>query len=198
MRMTVGKYNTMSAGGSDAASYPPVLLIRQSSPPASPTACLYQWHFLQSWTPYSPLSTLSPERKKKTQDGVRWDKKNTNKAFLSWAGTSLREFILVEKWGVLSMRSSVSSRRSSTTVTSSLWNLIHSSLMADSRSGMLTRRWNERDKMRNNEVVRSWEQNAIERVTNRESHLVFEVLFLQVLYIRDHFMDDWIQHGLEK
>lgn len=52
----------------------------------------------------------------------------------------MREFILVEKWGVLSMRSNVSSRRSSTTVTSSLWNLMHSSLMADSRSGMLTRR----------------------------------------------------------
>lgn len=56
--------------------------------------------------------------------------------------TSLREFILVEKWGVLSMRSSVSSRRSSTTVTRSRWNLMHSSLMADSRSGILTRRWN--------------------------------------------------------
>lgn len=39
------------------------------------------------------------------------------------------------------MRRSVSSRRSSTTVTSSLWNLMQSSLMADSRSGMLTRRY---------------------------------------------------------
>lgn len=68
--------------------------------------------------------------------------------WLGWCWTSLREFILVEKWGVLSMRSNVSSRRSSTTVTSSLWNLMHSSLMADSRSGMLTRRWHKSDKQR--------------------------------------------------
>lgn len=148
-------------------------------------------------TVLSSINFVTWEKKRK--DKTVWGEiKNTNKALLSWAGTSLREFILVEKWGVLSMRSSVSSRRSSTTVTSSLWNLIHSNLMADSRSGMLTRRWNEKDKMRNNEVVRSWEQNAIERVTNRESHLVFKVLFLQVLYICDHFMDDGIQHGLEK
>lgn len=44
------------------ASYPPVLLIRQSSPPASPTACPCRWHFLPSWTQCSPLSTLSPDR----------------------------------------------------------------------------------------------------------------------------------------
>lgn len=30
-----------------------------------------------------------------------------------------------------------------------------------------------------------------------EQHLVFKVLFLQVLHKRDHFVDDWIQHRLK-
>lgn len=36
------------------------------------------------------------------------------------------------------------------------------------------------------------------RVTNIKSYLVFKVLFLQVLHICDHLMDDWIEHGLGK
>lgn len=30
-----------------------------------------------------------------------------------------------------------------------------------------------------------------------EQHLVFQVLFLQVLHKCDHFVDDWIQHWLQ-
>lgn len=36
------------------------------------------------------------------------------------------------------------------------------------------------------------------RVKSTERHLVFKVLFLQVLHKRDHFVDDWIQHWLEE
>lgn len=33
---------------------------------------------------------------------------------------------------------------------------------------------------------------SMKKVTNIEHYLVFKVLFLQVLYICDHLMDDWI------
>lgn len=52
--------------------------------------------------------------------------------------TSLREFILALKCGDFSMRSRMSSRRSSTTVTRSGWKRMQSNLMADKSSGMLT------------------------------------------------------------
>lgn len=55
------------------ASYPPVLLIRLSSPPASPTACPCQWHFLPSWTQCSLLSTLSPDRQIQEKNPMRRD-----------------------------------------------------------------------------------------------------------------------------
>lgn len=35
------------------------------------------------------------------------------------------------------------------------------------------------------------------RLTSIEQHLVFKVLFLQVLHKGDHFVDDRIQHWLE-
>lgn len=52
--------------------------------------------------------------------------------------TSLREFILALKCGDFSMRSRMSRRRSSTTVTRSGWKRMQSNLMADKSSGMLT------------------------------------------------------------
>lgn len=61
-------------------------------------------------------------------------------------GTSLSEFILALKWGVLSIRRRMSSRRSSTTFTNSRWKRMQSSLMADRSSGILTRRCTNTEK----------------------------------------------------
>lgn len=36
------------------------------------------------------------------------------------------------------------------------------------------------------------------RVKREEAYLVFKVLFLQVLNISDHLMNDWIKHRLEQ
>lgn len=36
------------------------------------------------------------------------------------------------------------------------------------------------------------------RVKRKEAYLVFKVLFLQVLNISDHLMNDWIKHRLGK
>lgn len=52
--------------------------------------------------------------------------------------TSLREFIFALKWGDFNMRSRMSSRKSSTAVTRSGWKRIHSSLIPDRSSGILT------------------------------------------------------------
>lgn len=52
--------------------------------------------------------------------------------------TSLREFIFALKWGDFNMRSKMSSRKSSTAVTRSGWKRIHSSLIPDKSSGILT------------------------------------------------------------
>lgn len=75
--------------------------------------------------------------------GVNFKLQSTNMWKRIW--TSLREFILALKWGVLSIRRRMSSRRSSTTFTSSRWKRMQRSLMADKSSGILTKRFREKE-----------------------------------------------------
>jgi len=46
------------------------------------------------------------------------------------------------------------------------------------------------------QITRS--SDIFSRLMNIKGYLVFKVLLLQVLHIRDHLMDDWVEHGLEK
>lgn len=75
--------------------------------------------------------------------GVNFKLQSTNMWKRIW--TSLREFILALKWGVLSIRRRMSSRRSSTTFTSSRWKRMQRSLIADKSSGILTKRFREKE-----------------------------------------------------
>lgn len=84
--------------------------------------------------------------------------------------------------------------------------------MADSRSGMLTSRYSYKtnnrmdtsnSKIKNRLLCVGLALLEIRNIRGGgetdfvKYYLVFEVLFLQVLYICDHLMDDWIKHGLE-
>lgn len=51
--------------------------------------------------------------------------------------------------------------------------------------------------MRSRRLTGQKEQRFSTSVRRIEQHLVFKVLFLQVLHKRDHFVDDWVQHWLE-